>query len=107
MVDPAESLDDAVIREVKEETGITAKVLGIIGVKECKKFKFGLNDIFFVFLMEYVSGELTPQTEEGITSAKWMTKDDLKDLDGKVGITATMCKNAFTTPPEDIKVITD
>ena len=40
MVDPNESLEDAAKREVFEETGIQAEMLGLLGVKECRNYAF-------------------------------------------------------------------
>lgn len=55
IVDPGETLDDAVVREVLEETGVTARPLGILGVRTRVD---GLdNDTYVMFLLEPVSGE--------------------------------------------------
>lgn len=40
MVDPNESLQDAVKREVFEETGVEAEMVGLLGVKEALNYSF-------------------------------------------------------------------
>lgn len=76
-IEVGESSQDAALREVGEETGIKAKVLGKIGeskytftYKEEKIFK-----IVVVFLMEYISGKPSPQVGE-ITEVKWVFPEE-------------------------------
>jgi len=59
-VEEGEGLDQAVIREVLEETGITIRPLGITGVY----YNASKQILSVVFRAEYVSGELTIQPEE-------------------------------------------
>ena len=41
MVDKGESLGDAAVREVWEETGIKAEFIGILGMRELRTFRHG------------------------------------------------------------------
>jgi len=43
-----ENLDDAVEREVLEETGVKSKFIGLLGMREIQKFKFNTADLYFV-----------------------------------------------------------
>jgi len=55
LLDPGETLDQAVVREVREEAGIEARPLGIVGVRSRVD---GLStDNYVIWLLEYVSGE--------------------------------------------------
>src|SRR6478609_1784788 len=59
IVDPGETLDDAIVREVLEETGVTARTLGICGVRSrCDGLD---NDTYVMFRLEPLSGE--PRTD--------------------------------------------
>ena len=86
LVEHGETLQDAVVREVKEESGIDAEVTGILGVKEMRNFKFGCSDLYFIFMMKAVGGELKPQTEENIIGAKFVTHEEIEKNSGRTGM---------------------
>ena len=52
LVDPGETLDVAAVREVREETGIDARPLGIVGVRS--RTEGSDNDNYVLWLMEPV-----------------------------------------------------
>lgn len=54
-VNPGENIDDAVLREVKEETRIDAAVKNIISLRSII-LPDGNSEIYIVFLLDYISG---------------------------------------------------
>ena len=58
-----ESLEGAVVREVKEETGILASVQGVIGVRTGVLEK-GISDNMIIFLMRAYSSQIVIQENE-------------------------------------------
>jgi 8-oxo-dGTP diphosphatase len=60
-VDQGESIGDAVIREIHEETGIKAKPLSIIALRDQPGEK---HDAYIIFLMQFLGGNLQAQLEE-------------------------------------------
>ncbi len=60
-----ETLDEAVQRELREETGIEVKVLGVVGVRTRYSEKFGA--VLVIFRCELISGE--PQADNYEISA--------------------------------------
>lgn len=73
-----ENAPDAIIRETREETGVTVRPVRLLWVEDlqCKRFKMSKAWM----LCEAVSGEVT-RTQgaiaEGITQAGWFTKSQL------------------------------
>lgn len=74
-VDPGESFVDAVIREMKEETGLTIHNPKLVGVKQ-----FPIDNgryVVFLFKTAEYTGELQ-SSDEGIM--EWIHRDDLKNV---------------------------
>lgn len=74
-IEAGESIVDAVIREMKEETGLTIKNPKLCGVKQ-----FPIEEgryIVFLFLADEFEGELC-SSEEGIMH--WVDKDEIPNL---------------------------
>ncbi len=68
-VETGETLTDAVIREIKEEAGINARISTLAGVYS----NLVRCIVIFGFLGEYVSGDLA--TSEETTDVRWVRPD--------------------------------
>ena len=83
-VEKKESIEDAAVREVEEETGIKVDKLGDkIGISyHCYKTKSGKRVLkpSHWYKMYATENELTPQTEEDIEKAVWISKEDFLAL---------------------------
>ncbi|MGG0757277.1 NUDIX domain-containing protein [Brevibacillus laterosporus] len=74
-VDPGETVDEAAVREVLEETGIVARVRQVAALRT-GVIREEISDNMIVFLMDYVEGE--PQRQAGeIEIATFMPINDL------------------------------
>lgn len=74
-VEPGESIVDAVVREMKEETGLTVLDPRLCGVKQ---FPIeGGRYLVFLFIADHFTGELR-SSEEG--TMHWIKKEDLASL---------------------------
>eukprot|EP00924_Labyrinthula_sp_SR-Ha-C_P001546 augustus_masked-scaffold_18-processed-gene-1.59-mRNA-1 protein AED:0.08 eAED:0.08 QI:0/-1/0/1/-1/1/1/0/303 len=80
LVDPHENLSEAVVREVREETGLETIFLSIANIQELHHFsknsnyiRSGCTDLYTICLVEPLNPEqqLTPQEKE-IAECKWM-----------------------------------
>ena len=80
-VEPGEALEEAVLREVKEETGITVKDIRYFG---SQPWPFP-HSLMIGFTATYESGEITLEDEENI-DARWFSVDNLPLLPGKISI---------------------
>lgn len=72
-VEPHESFHDSVIREVKEETGLTIFSPKLVGVKQFYDQNQERYIVFF-YIADKFSGEVK-ESNEG--SLSWMTKEEL------------------------------
>lgn len=75
-VEEGETLDEAVIREVMEETGVQAKVVGMIGIRS-GVIQNEISDNMIIFLMRARHTDITVQEKE-LEEAAFLTKDQLR-----------------------------
>ena len=84
-VDPGESLEDAVRREVREEASIEVAGLRYFG---SQTWPFPSN-IMVGFRAEYASGELKPDGDE-VVSSGWFGRDSLPEIPRRGSIARAM-----------------
>lgn len=70
-VEEGETLEEAAVREVWEETGLTVQVKKLLAVNEAFREKEGNHVHFFTFLAYQVEGDLAVQDKEGIMEVDW------------------------------------
>ena len=80
-VEPGESLEETVAREVKEEVGIEVKNIRYFG---SQPWPFP-NSLMVGFVAEYASGAIAPDPAE-IEAAAWFAKGNLPPVPGKLSI---------------------
>ena len=71
-VEDGETLEEAAIREVKEETGVDVEVDGILTVSEAFFQKRGHHAILFTFNGKIIGGELNISLPDEIEEITWM-----------------------------------
>ncbi len=80
-VEPGESLEEAVAREVKEEVGLSLKDIRYFG---SQPWPFP-HSLMIGFTATYAGGEITLDENE-IVDAGWYTVDHLPPIPGKISI---------------------
>lgn len=70
-----EEIDEGVVREVKEETGIDTNFIGVVGFRHAHDALFTKSDIFFICFLEGISDAISIQESE-IESSQWMNIDE-------------------------------
>ena len=87
LVDPGETLDHAVVREVLEETGVTAEPLGVCAVRS--RFDGLKNDTYVMFLLRPLAGTPTPHGRENddvrFFALAELDRPDVTDLSAYMG----------------------
>jgi ADP-ribose pyrophosphatase YjhB (NUDIX family) len=82
-VEPNETLDEAIIREVQEETGIQCQVKGIIGIRS-GVIKGEISDNMVIFALKPLNDEIVIQENE-LYEAKFLHQFELeKDEDSSL-----------------------
>ncbi|MDD2340193.1 MAG: NAD(+) diphosphatase [Methanosarcina sp.] len=87
-VEPGESAEAAVIREIREEVGIEVKNIIYFGTQA---WPFP-NSLMIGFTAEYDSGDIQPDGFE-IEDAKWFSVENLPALPGKISIARKLIDN--------------
>lgn len=77
-LEPGESIVDAAMREVLEETGLTVEVRGLLGVFHCALTSENSYGVNFVFEARAVGGELTISDEH--PELVWYTSAEVEVL---------------------------
>ena len=60
------------MREVKEETGIDAEFLGVMGIRETAKYRYGASDLYFGALLFNRSTEIAIEDTREVKQAQWV-----------------------------------
>ena len=66
-----EHIEDAIVREVREETGIEARFVSLACFRHWHGYRYGKSDIYFVCRLDAVTTEIDPQDDE-IEECFWM-----------------------------------
>lgn len=77
-IEPDETIEQAVVREVQEEAGVTAAVEAVLGLRSRYDPDSG-NGIYVVLLLKLVSGEPTADNHE-VDHAGFFTLDQISQL---------------------------
>ena len=80
-VEPGESLEECVLREIREEVGLTVKNIRYFG---SQPWPFP-NSLMVAFVAEYAQGEITIDGSE-IIDAAWFSKDKLPQIPPSISI---------------------
>ncbi|QBP92884.1 NUDIX hydrolase [Bacillus mycoides] len=73
-VEKGETLEQALVREVKEEIGLTATLSGLVAINEKFFEEKGHHALFFTFRANVVTGELRAEDEGEISAIEWVDR---------------------------------
>jgi len=79
-VEQGETLEQAAVREVAEETGLTIKVGEVVSINEAMFKEEGHHAIFVTFKAEIISGKPTIQNENEISEIQWVDFETANQL---------------------------
>lgn len=83
VVELGETVEEAVVREIREETGVVVRPLKLLTVFDSihrdEDGRLHYHYILFEYLCEYVSGEVQPSSDA--PDARWVGVDDLDSVE--------------------------
>ncbi|KLK93183.1 NUDIX hydrolase [Microvirga vignae] len=102
MVETGERLSEAALRELREEVGVEAEIIGLIApVEFIERDEMGHikhHVVIAAHAARWVSGE--PQTGPEAKDIRWVTERDIADLPMTAGLTGIL-QRAFELARED------
>jgi ADP-ribose pyrophosphatase YjhB (NUDIX family) len=105
-IEPDETIEVAVVREVAEEAGVQAEVVGVLGIRSRYNPDNG-NSIYVVLLMQPISGEPTPDGKE-VDQAGWFSLEEIQALEQVPAINLEVARRALAADQrllESVKVL--
>lgn len=92
-VEPQETIEQAVVREVAEEAGVVAAVEGVLALRNRYDPDIG-NSVYIVLLLHPLSGEPTPDNQE-VDRAEYFTLEEIRALDQVPAINMEIAERVF------------
>jgi ADP-ribose pyrophosphatase YjhB (NUDIX family) len=99
-VEPDETIEVAVVREVAEEAGVQAEVVGVLGIRSRYNPDSG-NSIYVVLLMRPLSGEPTPDGKE-VDQAGYFTLEEIQSLGQVPPINLEVARRALSPDQQQL-----
>jgi len=93
-IEPDETIEQAVVREVAEEAGVTAEVKGVLGLRNRYDPDNG-NSLYIVLLLHPLSGKPRPDEHE-VDRAGYFTLKEIEALEQVPAINLEVAKRALS-----------
>ena len=92
-VEPDETMEEAVVREVTEEAGVVAQVDGVLGIRNRYDPDNG-NSVYVILALRPVSGEPTPDARE-VARAGYFSLEEIDQLEQVPPINREVARRAL------------
>ena len=100
LVECGETLQEAIVREIKEETGLSVKPVGLVGVRALVRKSDNLTDVYCTFICELESSPDSVSVQHSeLEDVKWFSLNDIDNNPEIVDFTRTMVKKAIAAQP--------
>ena len=75
-IELGESIEESVVRETMEETGIKAEFVSVVGMATRHPYQFGKSNLYFVCHLIAQTQEIAIQDTDEIAEAKWVDVEE-------------------------------
>jgi ADP-ribose pyrophosphatase YjhB (NUDIX family) len=96
-IEQHEPIEETIVREVKEETGVTATVRSVAALRDQPR---DIHNVYIAFAMDYVDGEPVPDGVE-VDQAGFFSMEDMKEMQ-VAGFTRWLADIAFNGNTEGL-----
>ncbi|WDT75966.1 MAG: NUDIX domain-containing protein [Candidatus Manganitrophus sp.] len=103
-VDFDETVDQAAVREVMEETGLQCRAIGMVGFRN--RADSDVNTSYAVFLLEAIGGERFTQPTEEIAQCGFYTLSQIQEMPRLAPLSRTVATAALTAELHLLRPIT-
>lgn len=79
-VEEGETLEQAAVREVFEETGLEVRIQNVVAVNECLFEEKKEHAIFFTFKADIIGGEIAITRPDEISVVEWVSVERANEL---------------------------
>ena len=79
-VEAGETLEQAAVREAKEETGLDIEVCNIVAINERFRAKKDVHAVFFTFSTKIIGGEIAVNNPFEVREIKWVDFQTANEL---------------------------
>lgn len=79
-VEPKETLENALKREVFEETGLSCEVGDVVSINEAQSTQYQLHTLFIMFKATITNTEIQTQIKEEIEDVQWFAINQADEL---------------------------
>ena len=94
-VEQGEPIEEAIIREFREETGLNTQTLALVAVRDRPGEEGRPHDLYVIFLMQYLSGQPVPDENE-ISELGFFSLDEVYKMQ-VAPLTLSMLEATFKT----------
>ncbi len=94
-IEPDETMEQAVVREVEEESSVIAAVEGVLGLRNRYDPDNG-NSLYIVLLLQQIDGVPTPDGKE-VDRAEFFTLDEIRALEQVPAVNIAIAQRALST----------
>lgn len=96
-IEQYEPIEETIVREVREETGVTATVKGVAALRDLPR---DIHNVYIAFMMEYVDGEPVPDGIE-VDQAGFFSAEEMLEMP-VAGFTRWLAEIAFNGSTEGL-----
>lgn len=75
-IEQLEPIEETIVREVREESGVEARVKGIVALRDQPR---SIHNVYIAFEMDYVDGEPVPDEDE-VDAAGFYSVEEMKAM---------------------------